>query len=298
MNSYVILCISMLCALGANIIKKIFTGRFNSKKETRFLFNAVISFSCMLSLLIISGIPKISGFTLLLGVMFGTVTATQFVFSLLSYECGPFSYTSVIVSLSTIIPALSGYFIWGEKIFTVQIFGIGLMLLCFAFSVDFKKTDKKAPKKWFLYVFITFITTGIIGVMQKWHQSSEYKDELDGFLIIAFLTAFLISAIGFFITAYPSLKSKGERSNLLKFLTPIAVVLMVACGVCAAANNKMNLYLSGVMDSAIFFPVVNGGGMILSTVASVIIFKEKLGIQKCLGIAIGVVAVVLICNPF
>ncbi len=298
MNSYVILSVSMLAALGASIIKKFSTGRFNSKKEMRFLFNAVISLSCMLSLLVISGPPKISGFTVLLGVMFGAVTATQFVFTLLSYEIGPFSYTSVIVSLSTIIPALSGYFIWGEKIFTVQIFGIALMLLCFALSVDFKKTDKKASKKWFLYVFITFAATGIIGVMQKWHQSTEYKDELDGFLIVAFLTAFLISAIGFFITSRQTLTNTEERRDILKFLTPLTVALMILCGVCAAANNKMNLYLSGVMDSAIFFPVVNGGGMILSTIASLIIFKEKLGIQRYLGIAIGVVAVVLICNPF
>lgn len=298
MNSYVILSVSMLAALGASIIKKFSTGRFNSKKEMRFLFNAVISLSCMLSLLVISGPPKISGFTVLLGVMFGAVTATQFVFTLLSYEIGPFSYTSVIVSLSTIIPALSGYFIWGEKIFTVQIFGIALMLLCFALSVDFKKTDKKASKKWFLYVFVTFAATGIIGVMQKWHQSTEYKDELDGFLIVAFLTAFLISAIGFFITSRQTLTNTEERRDILKFLTPLTVALMILCGVCAAANNKMNLYLSGVMDSAIFFPVVNGGGMILSTIASLIIFKEKLGIQRYLGIAIGVVAVVLICNPF
>ena len=298
MNSYIILSISMLCALGASIIKKHSTKKFNSRKETRFLFNSVLSLSCALSLLAISGIPKVSGFTLLLGLIFGVITATQFIASLLAYESGPFSYTAVITSLSTIIPALSGYFIWGETIFPIQLVGIGLMLLCFAFSVDFSKSEKKASRSWFLYVFAVFITTGFIGVMQKWHQSSNYKDELDGFLIIAFFTAFLISSIGFFITAYPKRKEEKSKRALVEFLTPLTVILMIFCGIFAAANNKMNLYLSGVMDSAIFFPVVNGGGMILSTVASVLIFKEKLGLQKLIGIGFGIVAVVLICNPF
>ena len=300
MNSYVILSFSMLAALFASVIKKHSTAGFESKKIMRFFFNAVVTFTCALSLFIISltnRLPKISSFTLLLGILFGIITAIQFFFTLMSYENGPFSYTSVIVSLSTIIPALSGYLIWGESIATVQIIGMVLMLLCFFLSVDFSKSDKKASPLWFVYVFITFLATGFIGVMQKWHQSSEYKSELDGFLIIAFMTAFIFSIAG---TAFSLLYSKkeGKEKFTKRDIAPLAIVFMVICGICAAANNKMNLYLSGVIDSAIFFPVVNGGGMILSTIASVIIFKEKLGIQKCLGIAVGVLAVVLICNPF
>ena len=297
MNNYVLLSISMLCALIGNIIKKYSTSRFESKNTMRLVFNSVVSLSCVTVFLLISGIPKISGFTLMLGILFGIITALQFVFSLMSYESGPFSYTSVIVSLSTIIPALSGYFIWKESIAPIQIVGIGLMLLCFLLSVDFSKNEKKAPRSWFLYVFLTFFATGLIGVMQKWHQSSEYKEELDGFLIIAFSCSFLFSLTGAIISSQKQ-KRDQEAKPFSRDITVLAVMLMICCGICAAANNKMNLFLSGVMDSAIFFPVVNGGGMILSTITSLLLFKEKFSIQKWGGIAIGVVAVILICNPF
>ena len=297
MNNYFLLVISMLCALTASVIKKHSTEKFESKKLMRFFFNAVVSLTCVISFLVLSGIPKISGFTLMLGLLFGTVTAIQQIFVLMAYENGPFSYTSVIVSLSTIIPALSGYFIWGESIVTVQIIGMVLMLCCFALSVDFSKSEKKASLSWFLYVFIAFITTGLIGVMQKWHQSSEYKAELDGFLIIAFLFSFVFSAVGTLII-YRTERGKSEEKKPLRDITAIMLVFMAVCGICAAANNKMNLYLSGAMDSAIFFPIVNGGGMILSTLTSLLVFKEKFNVQKCIGIAIGVIAVVLLCNPF
>ena len=81
-------------------------------------------------------------------------------------------------------------------------------------------------------------------------------------------------------------------------LAPFAIALMIVCGICAAANNKMNLYLSGVMSSAVFFPIVNGGGMILSAITSLFLFKEKFTAEKWIGISLGIVAVVLICNPF
>lgn len=300
MNNYFILTISMFAALFANVIKKYSTQRFESKKIMRFFFNSVVTITCAVSLFIISltnGFPEISVFTLLTGILFGFITAVQFFFSLMSYESGPFSYTSVIVSLSTIIPALSGSLIWGESIATVQIIGMALMLLCFLLSVDFSKSDKKTSPVWFLYVFITFISTGFIGVMQKWHQNSEYKAELDGFLIIAFTTAFVFSSLGTVIS-FLKAKTQKECGNAGKDITLLATLLMMCCGICAAANNKMNLFLSGAMDSATFFPVVNGGGMILSALASLVIFKEKLTTQKWIGIAIGVVAVILICNPF
>ncbi len=300
MNSYVILSVSMLCALFANVIKKRSAAGFKSKKIMRFFFNAAVTLACAASLFIISlfdGLTKISGFTLMLGILFGIITAIQFFFALLSYESGPFSYTSVIISLSTIIPALSGYLIWNESISFVQIIGMVLMLLCFLLSVDFSKSDKKTSAVWFLYVFIAFIATGFIGVMQKWHQSSEYKAELDGFLIIAFLTAFVFSAAGSFFALLKS-KKEGKEKFSKQDVSPSALVLMILCGMCAAANNKFNLYLSGIMDSAIFFPVVNGGGMILSAITSLFMFKEKFTRQKWLGIAIGVIAVILLCNPF
>ena len=62
-----------------------------------------------------------------------------------------------------------------------------------------------------------------------------------------------------------------------------------------ALNNKINLYLSGTMKSAIFFPIVNGGGLMLTAISSQIIFKEKLDAQKWLGIIIGIVEVILLC---
>ena len=71
--------------------------------------------------------------------------------------------------------------------------------------------------------------------------------------------------------------------------------MMVVSGACVAVNNKLNLYLSGVIDSAIFFPVVNGGGLVLTTLAALVFFRERLTKVQWIGVGIGIVSVVFLC---
>ena len=116
------------------------------------------------------------------------------------FKIGPFGYTTVIVSLSTAITALSGAIFWHESLNAFKVIGIVLMLGCFALAVDTDNKDgKKANWTWFLFCIITLLTCAGIGLLQKVHQTSEYKNELMGFLIVAFVTSSIISLGGYFV---------------------------------------------------------------------------------------------------
>ena len=67
-------------------------------------------------------------------------------------------------------------------------------------------------------------------------------------------------------------------------------------GVCIGIVNKLNLYLSGKMPSIIFFPLVNGGLILLSAIVSIIFFKERMQKIQYISILVGVVAIALISN--
>ena len=292
MTTYLMLAFSMLACLLVVILRKHCGSKFQNKSAMYHVYNACESSVCMITLIAVSGNLKVSAFTMILGVVFGLITALGTFFTLKALDIGPLSYTSVITSMSTIISAISGYLFWDEDIALIQLVGVALMLLCFVFSVDFAGEKKKASIRWFVYAMIAFFCTGFIGVMQKWHQNTLFKDELDGFLIIAFVVSTLYSLCMMLVEKKKTGKGVKEEINSL------LIAFMIIAGICAAANNKINLYLSGVMDSAIFFPVVNVGGLVLAAVASHIIFKEKLSPKKWIGILIGIVAVLLLCNPF
>ena len=294
--AYVILIISMFACLAGNIMRKYAGDKFINKNAMYQAYNALMSIGSVVGLILVGGIPEISRFTLLLGIMFGVVTALQQIFMIKAYVQGPFSYTVVIVTLSSVIPALSGYFLWDEQITFVQIIGILFMIGSFMCFIEFSGEEKKSNLLWFLYAFIAFICTGIIGVTQKYQQNTSFKSELDGFLVVAFAASFVYSIISMIVVCS---KQGSEDTKALKseFTLPM-VTLMIVAGFCAAANNKMNIYLSGVLDSAMFFPTVNGVGLILSTISALVIFKEKIQPVKWVGIVVGLIAVVLLCNPF
>ena len=296
--NYILLAISMSVALLSGIGSKYYISTYNKGEHTNHIFNSIVSFFCIVTLLLWNDGFKISWFTLLLSLGYGTITAVQKIFSLKAMKIGPWSYTSVIASLSTIIPTLSGAVIWKEQISIIQIVGILLMLTCMCLAVDVKKDSNNVSSskngRWMFYCIILFIATGMIGVMQKWHQSTGYKNELSEFLIVSFIFSCIFTTI----CAFKTRKEANAKENRKKVFSVIPLVIMVYVGVMSAVNNRLNLFLSGELDSSIMFPLVNGGGLMLTTIAATLIFKERLSKNQWIGLLLGVVAVILICNPF
>ena len=292
MENGILLTVSLVAALGGSIFKKLYTNR-DSRLSGSFAYTAV---GCLVAAAVLfawGGFGKASLFTVLLGVLFGAVTALQGVTNMAALQVGPLSYTTVIISFSTLISALSGVLFFGESIGLWQIIGIVLMLASFALANGGENGGKRANLRWLLLCVVAFLATGAIGVMQKVHQSSAFKEELNAFLVIAFgVSAFLSGVVALLLRKKESgsEENRNDRGGMM-----LLFLLMLISGVCVAVNNKLNLYLSGVIDSVIFFPVVNGGGLVLTTLASLLIFKERLRTKQWIGILLGIASVLCLC---
>ena len=59
----------------------------------------------------------------------------------------------------------------------------------------------------------------------------------------------------------------------------------------------VNLTLSGKLDSMIYYPIANGGAMILTVVASVMIFKEKFDRSRIIGTVVGILGILFLSLP-
>ncbi len=292
------LAVSMTAALLTGILRKLLVDRYENSERARHLQNAVASLVAAVCLLLVGGVPQASLFTVLLALGFGFVTALQQVFTLQALELGPYAYTAVICSLSTMIPALSGALFFKETLGFSHILGMLLMVVCFFLSADFSGEKKKTTLRWLLCCAVAFLATGLIGVMQKWHQSTDYRTELDAFLVIAFAFSCFYSAAAFTVSLLKNKRkaAPGNAAPSLFHLLPILLMAMI--GICTATNNKLNLFLSGVMESAVFFPLVNGGNLILTALAALLLFRERPTGKQWAGLLIGTLAVVFLCNPF
>lgn len=287
-----LLVISLGAALCGGIIKKQYATEYPDSTVYIYLCNMVSSLVAALTLLLWGGLGGISAFTVILGIVFGLVTALSAYAGMKAIKYGPWSYTSVVCAFSTLIPAFSGVLIWKEDFHLAYLLGILLMCVCFVLSTDLKGDRKEMSRKWLMYCIISFLATGTIGVMQKCHQNTVHKGELNAFIIISMLVACLYA---FLWTMAADRRERKEAFRVLR--SPRWLALLSLSGICVAVNNKLNLYLSGTMDSAVFFPIVNGGGLVLTVLASAVIFKERPTRRQWIGIIVGIAAVLIICNP-
>ena len=263
--------------------------------------NAFNSVSSLLSAATLAVIAAVSGslcapsaYTIVLGIVFGIATALCAILHMKALENGPLSYTSVICSCAMVIPALSGLLFFGEAVTALQYVGMAMMIVSFVCAVDKQNGEAGMSFKWMLLCLGSFMFSGSVGVMQKVHQSSPHKAELGIFLVIAFIASAIFSAV---LSAY--YKNGGQQITVLsgaklkKF-----VIVSIVCGIGIALCNQINMYLAGVMEAIIFYPVVNGAGMLLTTAAGLVFWKEKLSKKQWLGLVTGAAAIFLLCGVF
>lgn len=290
------LIISMTACLLTYLVKKVYTNRSHGGMTGVYVYSALGCIVSAVLLMLWGGFDGISLFTCLLGILFGLAISLSDIFMIKALQSGPMAYTMVIVSCSTVLTALSGFFFFGESIGILQIIGIALMVGSFIFAAEKKSDEKKGGAIWLLFCVFAFISTGSIGFMQKIHQSSEHKGELNTFLVVSFAISFIFALTMALIFSKKEKKPLLEKDNNGKIIW-LFVGIMVLSGICVGTNHKLNLALSGEIPSAVFFPVVNGGNLVLTTLSALILFREKLNKKQWIGVILGVLSVLFLCMP-
>ena len=88
------------------------------------------------------------------------------------------------------------------------------------------------------------------------------------------------------------------NTSTLLFLKKSALFYALLCGIFACVYNRLNVTLSGALPGVVFFPIFNGSVIILSTLAGLIFFGERLKGSQIAGMVIGVAALMLASGSF
>ena len=258
-----------------------------SKKYLRTMtdnlfYNCLLYFVAFIAFLCAAIGSKVSAYSILLGALFGAVTLLMNSCKIKAMATGPLHLTVMIVTSSMIIPALSGVVLWNEKFSAAKAVAVVLLLLCIRVSLG-KGGGGVYKKGWLLFCICAFLADGGIGILQKFHQSSIHRDELLWFLTTAFFVASLFSG------AASVTKKKTFDFSAKDY------ILVIVSGLCTFSINYFNLLLAGKLPSQLFFPLVNGSSVILTGIVSTCVFKEKITVAQFLGMAGGLLSLILIC---
>ena len=237
----------------------------------------------------LKNLSDISLFSLLLAIGFGfSVGFTQFT-QMKAMATGPASITTLIYSSSFLIPIIFASIVWSEPVSVWQLVGVGILLVSL-FLIVFERGGGRANAVWLVFIALATLGSGANAIIQKTHQKSDYSDELNLFLVLALLFSALFSLAMYFISR-PSedCEVKEKKASLgSSILFPLVLGASVGC------LNFLNLKLAGKLPSVVHFPVLNVGSLILTSVISIVCFKERLSPRRIVGFILGVGAILLI----
>ena len=304
--NYLLLVLSTCAASGKAIFCKLVGV---SNKDKSFFLSNFKSFAVafVLSLVFfankLSGLFSISTFSILLSILFGLfVFFTQFM-QILAMKTGSATLTTLIYSCGFLIPVFYSAIVFKEVISVFQIIGIAILLVAI-FLIVYEKNQGKTSIKWFVLAMLAMLGSGTIAIIQKTHQLSDFSSELPIFLVYAFLFCALFSLLGHLISCKflkekiqktESIESEISQEKAVGFKAWLkANYSALILGAIVAGLNFLNLLLSGKIPSVILFPVNNVGNLILTSVLSILIFKEKIKTRQTIGCIIGVCAILIV----
>jgi len=192
---------------------------------------------------------------------------------------------STVYSLGFILPTLSGAILWAEAFSFLDLLGIMCAISAVIVSGLKSQAKEKATKSYyFIPLVIAMLASGGLGIVQKLQQKSAYAEQKSIFLLIAFTLAAVISFI-FSLFA----KKQGDPP-----FRPRKLAVASCVGLFFGCCNLINTSLAGLLDSAIFFPTLNIGVILLSMICGVIFFKEKISKKELAVLILGGLSILLL----
>ena len=199
---------------------------------------------------------------------------------------GPTTLTALFNSLSLIVTTIWGFLFWETEVSLIVLTGLTLVTIAIYLCLyTGKKEDKKFSWKWLLFVLMAFLGNAGCSIVQRTQQiqfSGQHK-----YMLMTFAT--LLSATACFV-----IYLCGDKTNSKEILKK-SWYFPVTAGICNVVLNLFVMLLAtSPLSPSLIYPVIGVGGLMVVTLVSLFVFKEKLKWQQWLGIVIGAIATVLL----
>lgn len=141
-----------------------------------------------------------------------------------------------------------------------------------------KKDEKKFNSKWLFWILIMFLGNSCCTIVQK-TQQIDFDGRYGNFMMM------LATGVGFIATTVFYLK--GDRGSE-KALLNESWLFPVLAGILNALLNLLLIILATTsLSPSLIYPVLSIGSLMVVTVFSTFIFKEKMQWWQWIGVAVG-----------
>ncbi len=277
--------ISLICSVSVGVLLKI-------AKNYKVVFMQIIGWNYIVALLLTGLIfsPSLSGLSVYdfpVVVLSGlwVLLPVVFLIQALSLQHVGIVKTDIAQRLSLFIPILASYFLFGETFTSYKIIGLVIAFIAIFFTLNKAEATPTLDHKKWQYPLLVLLGFGVIDVLFK---------KIAAFTDLAYTTSLFVVFIGAMLVTWVF--------NLYQILHKKQTfgVSNIAWGVGLGLLNFGNIYFylrahqQLSENPSTVFATMNMGVIILGSLIGVLVFKERLNKMNYFGIALALVAVVLI----
>ena len=96
-----------------------------------------------------------------------------------------------------------------------------------------------------------------------------------------------ILTVFFFLMSYFS-----ERKKFKSYMNHLWIAGIV--GGSSGIGNLCKMVLMSLMNLSLIFPLINAGGIIVTSLVAIFVYKEKLTVKQYLGVLCGIITIVFV----
>ena len=216
------------------------------------------------------------------------VTGFWFIFTYLlmtaSTQRSGVTVTSLSSKLSVVLPTLAGVVLFSERLNFVATMGIVLALVALVLVVGGKNESSKTNKTSWLLPILIFFGTGAGDILMKLTEQRNQAANMSFMITFIYFIALLF---GILIVAYDLIRGRSKWQWK-------SAVGGIGLGVINYFSTSSVYQAMRCFDNVMLFPVYNIGVVSLTALVGWMLFKEKLTWKNYLGLAIAIIAVILI----
>ena len=221
---------------------------------------------------------------ILLGVFSGFLYLSSLVAARRSYLRNGVGITVMFEKCSFLIALVLGVILWSNIPTLIQIVGIVLATIAIGISVTGRSESRLASVGLLL---VCFVEVGFIQLFSNAFMEYAVDNRYQGLFMLGIFGTAAISC-GFFV------KHRNKKRG-----TPVKIAFKemlagAAVGLVNVSNTTLQLKALETLSPAIVFPSLAAGSLVISTVASRILFKEKMSGRQLISAVITMVSLVLV----
>lgn len=283
---YSLLAAALLCSTSSGLLATLYNRKNTGVKNATPVYNLLMSSFALICwgiryLLDFSFDPKV----LLYSAAFSVGYTMAIVFQVYALKYGPLSLTSLLYKFSSVAVTIYGFVFWGDSPTYNVIIGLVLVVVSMIICIYQKDEKNKVSLRWLLFATLSFVGNIICTIAQK-QQQLDFDHQHGNMMMFFALICSMLTCLVLY------LKSRPENTGAIIRRTGW---IPASSGIFNMVLNLLTILLTATaLPSGLIYPTIGVGGLILLTLASRFVFKEKLTPRQWVGMGIGIAAVLVL----